>query len=155
VKKINIVREQAERIFVSFSLERLATLGVSPRDIFAALNTRNVLTPAGSIETYGPQVFLRLDGAFDKLEKIRNTPIAVQGRTLKLTDVATVERGYEDPATFMVRSQGGPALLLGVVMRDGWNWLDLGKALDAEAVSINAAVPLGMTLSKVTDQSAN
>ncbi|WP_249582352.1 efflux RND transporter permease subunit [Pseudomonas viridiflava] len=155
VKKINIVGEQAERIFVSFSHERLATLGVSPQDIFAALNTQNVLTPAGSIETDGPQVFLRLDGAFDKLEKIRNTPIAVQGRTLKLTDVATVERGYEDPATFMVRSQGEPALLLGVVMRDGWNGLDLGKALDAETASINAAMPLGMTLSKVTDQSAN
>ncbi|WP_122466508.1 efflux RND transporter permease subunit [Pseudomonas viridiflava] len=155
VKKINIVGEQAERIFVSFSHELLATLGVSPQDIFAALNTQNVLTPAGSIETDGPQVFLRLDGAFDKLEKIRNTPIAVQGRTLKLTDVATVERGYEDPATFMVRSQGEPALLLGVVMRDGWNGLDLGKALDAETASINAAMPLGMTLSKVTDQSVN
>ncbi|MDT8626082.1 efflux RND transporter permease subunit [Klebsiella grimontii] len=155
VKKVNIIGEQAERIFVSFSHDRLATLGVSPQDIFSALNSQNVLTPAGSIDTKGPQVFIRLDGAFDKLEKIRETPIVVQGRTLQLSDVATVERGYEDPATFQIRNQGETALLLGIVMRDGWNGLDLGKALDAETAKINAGMPLGMTLTKVTDQSVN
>ncbi|MBK4727066.1 efflux RND transporter permease subunit [Pantoea agglomerans] len=155
VKKVNIIGEQAERIFVSFSHDRLATLGISPQDIFSALNSQNVLTPAGSIDTQGPQVFIRLDGAFDTLEKIRKTPVVVQGRTLQLSDVATVERGYEDPATFKIRNQGEPALLLGVIMRDGWNGLELGKALDAETTNINEGMPLGMTLTKVTDQSVN
>lgn len=155
VKKVNIIGEQPERIFVSFSHDRLATLGVTPQDIFTALNSQNVLTPAGSIETKGPQVFVRVDGAFDTLEKIRQTPIVAQGRTLKLSDVASVERGYEDPATFLVRNGGEPALLLGVVMRDDWNGLDLGKALGAEVSRINAELPLGMTLTKVTDQSVN
>ncbi|WP_449548896.1 efflux RND transporter permease subunit [Lelliottia amnigena] len=155
VKKVNIIGEQTERIFVSFSHDRLATLGISPQDIFSALNSQNVLTPAGSIDTSGPQVFIRLDGAFDKLEKIRETPLVVQGRTLQLSDVATVERGYEDPATFLIRNQGEPALLLGIVMRDGWNGLDLGKALDAETANINESMPLGMTFTKVTDQSVN
>lgn len=155
VKKVNIIGEQAERIFVSFSHDRLATLGISPQDIFSALNSQNVLTPAGSIDARGPQIFIRLDGAFDDLEKIRNTPVVAQGRTLQLSDVATVERGYEDPATFLVRNQGEPALLLGIVMREGWNGLELGKALDAEASNINAQMPLGMTFSKVTDQSVN
>ncbi|WP_317179109.1 efflux RND transporter permease subunit [Lelliottia amnigena] len=155
VKKVNIIGERAERIFVSFSHDRLATLGISPQDIFSVLNSQNVLTPAGSIDTSGPQVFIRLDGAFDKLEKIRETPLVVQGRTLQLSDVATVERGYEDPATFLIRNQGEPALLLGIVMRDGWNGLDLGKALDAETANINESMPLGMTFTKVTDQSVN
>ncbi|CAI0752286.1 Swarming motility protein SwrC [Serratia marcescens] len=155
VKKVNIIGEQAERIFVSFSHDRLATLGVSPQEIFSALNDQNVLTPAGSIDAQGAQVFIRLDGAFDKLEKIRATPIVAQGRTLQLSDVATVERGYEDPATFLVRNQGEPALLLGIVMREGWNGLDLGKALDAETLKINQGMPLGMTLTKVTDQAVN
>jgi multidrug efflux pump subunit AcrB len=155
VKKVNIIGEQAERIFVSFSHDRLATLGVTPQEIFSALNSQNVLTPAGSIDTHGPQVFLRLDGAFDTLAKIRATPIVAQGRTLTLSDVATVERGYEDPATFIIRNNGEQALLLGIVMREGWNGLDLGKALDAETSKINADMPLGMTLTKVTDQSVN
>jgi multidrug efflux pump subunit AcrB len=155
VKKVNIIGEQSERIFVEFSYERLATLGVSPREMFVALNSRNVMTPAGSIEAKGPQVFVRLDGAIDNLDEIRNTPVAAQGRTLKLSDVAEVKRGYEDPATFLIRNNGEPALLLGVVMREGWNGLDLGKRLDMEAAAINAEMPLGMNLSKVTDQSVN
>ena len=155
VKKVNIIGEQAERIYVQFSHDRLATLGVSPQDVFAALNGQNALTPAGSVETRGPEVFIRLDGAFDKLQKIRDTPVVVQGRTLKLSDIATVERGYEDPATFMIRNNGEPALLLGIVMRDGWNGLDLGKALDSEVGAINRELPLGMSLTKVTDQSVN
>lgn len=155
VKKVNIIGEQAERIFVEFSHDRLATLGVSPRDLFAALNSRNVMTPAGSIEAKGPQVFIRLEGAIDDLEAIRNTPVAARGRTLKLGDIAEVKRGYEDPATFLIRNNGEPTLLLGVVMREGWNGLNLGKALEAEAATINAEMPLGMSLSKVTDQSVN
>ena len=155
VKKVNIIGEQAERIFVSFSHDRLATLGVTPQDIFAALGSQNALSPAGSVETSGPQVVVGVDGAFDQLAKIRETPVVTQGRTLKLEDVATVERGYEDPATFLVRHDGEPALLLGIVMREGWNGLDLGKALELETAQINAGMPLGMTLSKVTDQAVN
>ncbi|MDY1046100.1 efflux RND transporter permease subunit [Pseudomonas coleopterorum] len=155
VRKVNIIGEQSERIFVSFSHERLATLGLSPQDLFASLNDQNRLSPSGSIDTRGPQVVVRLDGAFQTLDAIRNTPVNAGGRTLKLADVATVERGYEDPATFMVRHQGEPALILGVVMRDGWNGLDLGKALAAETARINAAMPLGMTFAQVTDQSVN
>nr|WP_276591451.1 efflux RND transporter permease subunit [Pseudomonas sp. GM_Psu_2] len=155
VKKVNILGEQTERIYVEFSHDRLATLGVSPQDIFAALNAQNVLTPAGFIETRGPEVFVRLDGAFDQLDAIRDTPVIVKGRTFKLTDVATVKRGYEDPATFVIRNGGEPALLLGIVMRDGWNGLDLGKSLESEVGAINAEMPLGMSLTKVTDQAVN
>ncbi|HEX5662968.1 MAG TPA: efflux RND transporter permease subunit [Xanthomonadaceae bacterium] len=155
VKKVNIIGEQSERIYVEFSHERLATLGVGPQDVFAALNSQNALTPAGSVETQGPQVLVRLDGAFNELQKIRDTPVVAQGRTLKLSDIATVRRGYEDPATFLIRNGGEPALLLGIVMRDGWNGLDLGKALDSEVSAISAELPLGMSFTKVTDQAVN
>ena len=55
----------------------------------------------------------------------------------------------------MVRNGGQPALLLGIVMREGWNGLDLGKALDKEVGAINADMPLGISLTKVTDQAVN
>jgi multidrug efflux pump subunit AcrB len=155
VKKVNIIGEQPERIYVAFSHDRLATLGISPQDIFSALNNQNALTPAGSIDTKGTKVFIRIEGAFDQLQKIRDTPISAKGRILKLSDIAKVERGYEDPSTFFIRNNGEPALLLGIVMRDGWNGLDLGKALDKEIASISTELPLGMSLTKVTDQAVN
>jgi multidrug efflux pump subunit AcrB len=155
VKKVNIIGEQPERIFVDISYDRLATLGLSPNDIFIALHGQNAMTPAGSIEAHGPQIQVRLDGALNDLEKIQNTPILINGNTLKLSDVADVKRGYEDPSTFLIRNNGEDALVLGIVMRDGWNGLALGKALEQEAGTINAELPLGMSLGKITDQSVN
>ncbi|MBV8828224.1 MAG: efflux RND transporter permease subunit, partial [Acidobacteriaceae bacterium] len=155
VKKIDVVGERPERIFVEFSYQRLATLGVNARDIFDALVRENAVTPSGSIDTKAQQVYIRLDGAFDDLQKIRDTPIVGGGRTLKLSDVADVKRGYEDPATFLVRHNGQPALLLSIVMKEGWNGLDLGKALLAEQKKISADLPAGISFSKVTDQAVN
>jgi multidrug efflux pump subunit AcrB len=82
-------------------------------------------------------VQIRLDGALDDLEKIKETPIVVGGRTLKLADIADVKRGYEDPATFLIRSGGEPAIELGVVMKERYNGLLLGKSLDKEAKAIS------------------
>jgi multidrug efflux pump subunit AcrB len=155
VKKVNIIGERPERIFVEFSYARLANLGISARDIFAALNSQNAITPAGSIDTAGPQVLVRLDGALDDLQKIKDTPIVAGGHTLKLSDVADVKRGYEDPPTFLIRNQSEPTLELGVVMKERYNGLQLGKDLDKETAAISAEMPLGLSLTKVTDQSVN
>ena len=105
VKKVNVFGERPERIFVQFSYDRIATLGVSERDIFDALVRQNAVTPSGSIDTQNQQVYIRLDGALNDLEKIRDTPIVSAGRTLKLSDIADVQRGYEDPANLSGPSQ--------------------------------------------------
>ena len=45
--------------------------------------------------------------------------------------------------------------MLGIVMQDGWNGLDLGEALEAEQKKISAELPTGLTFTKVTDQAVN
>ncbi|NTJ44739.1 efflux RND transporter permease subunit [Agrobacterium larrymoorei] len=155
VKKINILGEQPEQIFVEFSYQKLATLGISPQDIAAALQRRNTVTPAGSIDTQGPQVFIRFDGAYDSIQSIADTPIVASGRALKLSDIAEVRRGYQEPSSYIIRHNGEAAIMLGVVMQQGWNGLDLGKALEERSSQIAQSLPLGITLTKVSDQAVN
>ncbi|AGB73984.1 MULTISPECIES: efflux RND transporter permease subunit [Rhizobium] len=155
VKKINILGERPEQIFVEFSYAKLATLGISAQDIAAALQRQNTVTPAGSIDTRGPQVFIRFDGAYNNSQAIADTPIVAAGRTMKLSDFAEVRRGYEDPATYLIRHDGEPAIMLGVVMQQGWNGLELGRALEERSGAIAQTLPLGMTLAKVSDQAVN
>src|SRR5438132_7013497 len=121
VKKVNILGERPEQIFVEFSYPKLATLGVSAQDIIVALQRQNTVTPAGSIDTQGPQVFIRVDGAYDSVQAIADTPIVAGGRTLKLSDIADVRRGYEDPPTYLIRHQGEPSIMLAAVMQEGWD----------------------------------
>src|SRR4029079_2684888 len=130
VKKINILGERPEQIFVEFSYAKLATLGVSARDIVYASQPQNTVTPAGSIDTRGPQVFIRIDGAYDSVQSIANTPIVSAGRTLKLSDVAEVRRGYEDPPTYIIRHQGEPTIMLAAVMQEGWDGLSLRPRME-------------------------
>ena len=155
VKKVNIQGERPERIFVEFSYARLANLGIGPADLLGALQRQNTVTPAGSIDTNGPQVFIRLDGAYDDLQQIRDTPVAAGGRTFRLGDIADVKRGYEDPSTFLIRHDGEAALVLGVVMQDGWNGLELGRALNTEEKQIAGTLPAGVRFTKVVDQAVN
>ena len=53
-----------------------------------------------------------------------------------------------------MRHDGEPALVLNLVMKDGWNGLTLGKALDAEEGKLNASLPVGVKLTKVINQAA-
>ena len=155
VKKVNILGERPEQIFVEFSHERLATLGIAAQDLIAALQRQNSVTPAGSVETRGPRVFVRIDGAYDSIRSVADTPIVAGGRTLKLSDIADVRRGYEDPPGFVIRHHGEPSLMLAAVMQDRWDGLALGKALEAKTAAIGRALPLGISLEKVTDQAVN
>src|SRR4029450_11479091 len=100
VKKGDIGGEQQERIFVEFSYPRLTMLGISPTDIFSALSRQNALTPAGSVDTQGAQAFVRLHGRSTGAYTLRDTPIVTGKQSFKLSDIADVTRGYEDPATF-------------------------------------------------------
>ncbi|QNI32748.1 efflux RND transporter permease subunit [Alloacidobacterium dinghuense] len=153
VKKVNILGEQPERIFVQFSYDRIATLGVKAEDIFDALVKQNTVTPAGSIDTSNQRVYVRLDGALDSLKKIQDTPVVSNGKVFKLSEIAAVTRGYEDPAQFVVHHNGDPAMMLDVVMKDQYNGLDLGRALAAEQQKIDRNLPAGITFVKVIDQS--
>ncbi|WP_018413292.1 efflux RND transporter permease subunit [Methyloversatilis thermotolerans] len=155
VNKVNIIGERPQRVFVDFDQARLATLGVDVRDIFESLVRQNALTPAGSVGADGPRVHLRLEGAYRDVDALADTPVRAGGRLLRLGDIAEVKRSYEDPASFLIRHNGEPALLIGVVMKQGWNGLELGRALAREFDTLRDELPLGLSLEQVTDQSVN
>ena len=116
VKKVDVVGKQAKRIYVEFSHERLASLGITPLAIAESLKSQNAMLPAGQIDTQGDRVMVRVSGQFASLDDIRNVPVAAGGRTIKVGDIATVTRGYEDPPTYTVRHNGQPVLMLAISM---------------------------------------
>lgn len=155
VKKVNVIGEQSERIFVDFNYGKITNLGLSLDKIRAALVEKNQVTAAGSINTAGSEVFIRTDSALSSLERIENTIIADNGHSLRLKDIMTVSYGYEDPPVFKINNEGDPVILLGIVMREGWNGLQLGESLQNAKNTISKQLPLGMSLIEVTDQSVN
>ena len=152
VKKVDVYGKQAKKVYVEFSHQRLAALGITPLMIAESLHNQNSVIPAGSIDTQGDRVLVRVSGQFASLDDIRNVPITAGGRTIKLGDFTTITRGFEDPPTYTVRHNGQEVLMLGIVMTDDGNVVDLGKAIEKEVARIQAELPYGVELERVADQ---
>lgn len=115
VSKIEILGAQDERIFVEFSFATLSQLGVSPDQLVAALAAQNLVRPAGMIRTGEEAIALRVSGAFTSEQDILDVNFMVEGRLLRLRDIATVPRGYADPPQPFFRLNGREALGLAIV----------------------------------------
>jgi len=152
VAKVELVGEQDEKIFVEVANAKLATLGVEPAVVFAALAQQNAVAAAGSFETATDRIHLRVSGALDSVESVRNVPVRAGGRTFRVGDVATVTRGYADPPQPKMRFMGRDALGIAVSMVPRGDIIALGHALDGEVARLRAELPVGLELDRVNDQ---
>ncbi|MDD5161101.1 MAG: efflux RND transporter permease subunit [Sulfuricurvum sp.] len=152
VNKVDILGKQGERVFVEVSTRHLAALGVTPNVIFDALTHQNMVTPSGSIDTDNDRVEVRIDGTLHNAKDVANVSIQVGGKLMKLSDVATVRTGSEDPQSFTIRRNGESVLAIGVTMKHNGNILDLGSALDKRMETIQKQLPLGVHIEKYSDQ---
>ena len=154
VGKVELLGLQDEKIWVELSNLKLATLGLPLAAVQKALEEQNAVSTAGFFETPTDRVQLRVSGNFKTVEEIERFPIRVGERTLRISDVADVRRGFSDPPAPRMRFMGNDALGLAVAMKDGGDILVLGKALEAEFERLQRQLPAGMVLSKVSDQPA-
>jgi multidrug efflux pump subunit AcrB len=152
VNKVDIIGERPQKIFIEFSHAKLATLGVTPQQIFDSVARQNAVVPGGSVDTSADRINLRVTGAFSGVAAIAAVPVQANGQIFRLGDIATVKRGYEDPPSFIVRQGGKPALGIGVSMQEGANILTLGKNLEQAMAGIVAELPRGIEVTQVADQ---
>lgn len=152
VEKVDIIGEQAERIYIEYSHQKLATLGITPQQIFESVQRQNILVRSGSIDTETDRIHVRVSKNFDGIDEIKAVPVQANGRIVRLDDIATVKRGFEDPSLYLVRFNGKPAVVLGVVMKKGGNVLELGHSLDKELEAIRQQIPVGAVIGNIAFQ---
>lgn len=154
VGKVELIGLQDEKIWIELSNVKLATLGLPLAAVQQALEEQNAVSTAGFFETGSERLQLRVSGNFQSVEEIRNFPIRVADRTFRISDVADVRRGFNDPPAPRMRFMGEDAIGLAVAMKDGGDILVLGKALEVDFARIQDTLPAGMQLRKVSDQPA-
>ena len=151
-EKVDVLGKQAERVYVEISTRRLAALGLPPTTVFDALARQNLLAPAGSADTAYDRVQVRVDGALRSARDVGNVKLDVGGQLMRLSDVATVHTGYEDPPSFTIRHNGVPVLAIGVTMQKNGNVLDLGQALEKKLDQVRSQLPAGVQIQQYADQ---
>jgi multidrug efflux pump subunit AcrB len=154
VTKVEILGAQDEVIFIEFSLERLAGLGLNYQALVAALQAQNLVRPAGLVQTGDERLAIRVSGAFGNEADIAAVNFVAGDRLVRLTDIAEIRRGFTDPPQPMFRVNGQPAIGLAVAMRDGGDILALGQNLRRELAAITNGLPIGIEPHLVADQAA-
>ncbi|MBU1488695.1 MAG: efflux RND transporter permease subunit [Gammaproteobacteria bacterium] len=154
VGKVDLLGLQDEKVWIELSNTKLATLGLPLAAVQQALEEQNAVAAAGFFETASDRVQLRVTGRFESVDEIRNFPIRVADRTFRISDVAEVKRGFNDPPAPRMRYMGEDAIGLAVSMKAGGDILVLGEALEGEFARLQETLPAGMQLNKVSDQPA-
>ncbi|WP_122861354.1 efflux RND transporter permease subunit [Pseudomonas viridiflava] len=154
VGKVELIGLQDEKIWIELSNVKLATLGLPLQQVQQALQAQNAVSSASFFETSSERIQLRVSGQFQSVDKIRNFPIRVGDRTFRISDLAEVHRGFNDPPAPRMRFMDEDAIGLAVAMKDGGDILVLGRALETEFARLQKNLPVGMQLRKVSDQPA-
>jgi multidrug efflux pump subunit AcrB len=152
VSKVEVLGAQDEVVFIEFSLERLAGLGLNYQALVAALRGQNLVQPAGLVQTGEERLAIRVSGAFQNERDIAAVTFAAGDRLIRLTDIAEIRRGFADPPQPMFRVNGRPSIGLAVAMREGGDILALGRNLRAEMAAITRDLPIGIEPFLVADQ---
>src|SRR5271168_267768 len=152
VAKIEILGAQDEKIFVEFSVQQLAGLGIDRSAMTAALAAQNIVSPSGILQTGNERLILRVSGAFESEQDILAVNFVANGRLIRLRDIAQVRRDYADPPLPMFRVNGNPAIGIAIAMREGGDILTLGRNIDEAMREIRADLPLGIDPVLVADQ---
>ena len=158
VAKVELFGVQAEKIFLEIPQFKLAQLGLDLQQVIQQLNAQNGVEGAGVYNGDRTNVQMRVNGAFQSVEQLRQMPLRVlnpatgQARTFRLGDIATVRRGYEDPPVTKVRHQGKQVVALGISMAKGGDIIELGKNLSAATEHIKAGLPVGIELDQIQNQ---
>lgn len=150
--KVDVLGKQAERVYVELSTRRLAALGIAPTAVFDALARQNLVAPAGSADATHDRVQVRVDGGLRSATDVANVTLEVGGQLLRLTDIATVRAGYEDPPSLTIRHNGVPVLAIGVTMQANGNVLDFGHALEQRLTQVRQELPAGVDIQQYADQ---
>ena len=144
MSKIEILGAQDEQIYVEFSTQQLAGLGIDRAALIAALQAQNVVSPAGSLQTGDEKLLLRVSGAFRSEAGHSRRQFPVQRAADPAARHREVRRGYSDPPQPMFRVNGKPAIGLAIAMRDGGDILALGRNVKKAIDESVADLPLGI-----------
>ena len=155
VARIEISGIQDEVVYIEFSREMLSRLGMSPDTIYSILKAQNEISESGRTEVGPYYVRMYPTGKFTNVQEIGNLVLRGKesGKLIRLSDVANITRGYEEPPTSLIRLDGKRALGMGISTVSGGNVVKMGKAVKKRLAELEAQIPVGMKLGVVSYQS--
>ncbi|QRM54393.1 efflux RND transporter permease subunit [Sinorhizobium sp. BG8] len=152
IGKVQLLGTQDETIYIEFSTERLASLGLSASTVISTIQAQNAVLPAGLITSGQDRTILQVSGSLSDENTIRALNIPTTAGFVRLGDIASVVRGTVDPPQPRFRVKGKPAIGIAISMASGGDILQLGQNIDATMLKLENDLPIGINLTHVASQ---
>ena len=153
VAKIDLLGTQDEKIYLEFSTQQLAAMGL---DVSAAdrrrCRRRTPSSRAARSNADAEKIAIRVSGQFTSEESLKAINFRSNGRFFRLSDIAKVRRDYVDPQQPMFRYNGTPAIGLAISMTKNGDVLAFGEHIKERLAKVTADLPVGIEAHLVADQ---
>ena len=153
LSNVKILGTQKEEIAVNIDNDRLSAYGVNSTMMTFDYQTAAMQTISGKFKSDYINAPIHIEGKLSTEEEIRDRIVwsAPTGQTIRLRDVATVERRYKAPTSY-VEYNGEKALVMSIEMRSGNNIVSFGKDIDKIVAQVSETLPDSVTITKISDQ---
>lgn len=154
IGKIEFQGIQSERIYIDYNNSKISELNITPKAIYDALSTRNIIISGGQILKDSKRMTVLATGNYKTIEEIGDTVINVLGsnETIYLRDIAQIKKGYEHPATYKTQVNGEESIMLSIALKDGEDNISLGENVKSLIEDYKTDAPLGMNFDIVAFQ---
>ena len=150
--KIDLLGAQDEKIYLEFSTQQLAAMGLDVSQLLQTLQAQNALQPSGTLDAEEEKIAVRVSGQFTSEESLRAVNFRVNGQFFRLSDIARIRRGHVDPEQPMFRYNGAPAIGLAISMTRNADALAFGERIKQRLAKLSADLPVGIETHLVADQ---
>ena len=151
VTSIQIFGDRKECINIELLEERMAHMGVHPAEVLTTLNGQNKTVYSGFYEAGDYRLRVAVSDRYDSVEDIKN--LLLQGHEddqLRLSDIAKVTVGYEDPSPNQMKYDKKRAIGLAVAANSESDITKLGKVVHSKLEEIKESrMPAGIDIEKV------
>ena len=149
--KLRIMGQQTEEIANTIDPEQLSRYGINPSALQAQMALQGLRTVGGESDAHGAlQVVIPYMSEYEIQEQIVWSD-PVTGATIRLKDIATVERRYQAPKNY-VEFNGASCLILNMEMVPGNNIVAFGDEVDKQLAQAAALLPPDIQFHRITDQ---
>ena len=153
-KRVDILGLQEERIFLEVASAKLSQLGISPQTILEELQSQNIISPGGQVDTGARFIVVEPTGNFTSLDEMGDFHITIPdtGDTIALKDIVSLRRDYIDPPHQPAYYNGKPAIMFAISMLPGYNLLEYAPRIKAKVTQIESTLPIGYQVDFATFQ---
>ena len=144
--KVALFGTQTEVVNIYISVNKLAGMGIDPKQVASLLQSQNQIINTGEINAGEQQLRIVANGTYTTVNDIRNQVITTPGGQVKLGDIAVIEKGYMDPPGNIMHVNGKRAIGIGVSTDPTKDVVKTGELVDQKLAELLPLIPVGLEL---------